>query len=144
MTRPLRIQYPDAWYHVMNRGRHQDTLFHDRQDYSVFLDLLKESGALWKIKIAAYCLMTNHYHLLIQTPHANLDRCMRHINEIYTQRFNRKCHTDGQLFRGRDKAVLVDADNYLLELGVSISKNKEGEVGKVQTDPLFLSYSLYS
>jgi len=123
MTRPLRIQYPDAWYHVMNRGRHQDTLFHDHHDYAVFLDLLRESGALWKIKIAAYCLMTNHYHLLIQTPQANLDRCMRHINGIYTQRFNRKYHTDGQLFRGRYKAVLVDADNYLLELVRYIHRN---------------------
>lgn len=123
MTRPLRIQYPDAWYHVMNRGRHQDTIFHDRQDYSVFLDLLQESGVLWKIKIAAYCLMTNHYHLLIQTPQANLDRCMRHINGIYTQRFNRKYYTDGQLFRGRYKAVLVDADNYLLELVRYIHRN---------------------
>jgi len=107
----------------MNRGRHQDTVFHDRQDYAVFLDLLQESGALWKIKIAAYCLMTNHYHLLIQTPQANLDRCMRHINGIYTQRFNRKYHTDGQLFRGRYKAVLVDADNYLLELVRYIHRN---------------------
>lgn len=116
MTRPLRIQYPEAWYHAMNRGRNQDALFIDNTDYSTFIDLLQEAGAMWKIKIAAYCLMTNHYHLLVQTPQANLDRCMRHINGIYTQRFNRRYKMDGQLFRGRYKAILVDADNYLLEL----------------------------
>jgi putative transposase len=116
MTRPLRIQYPDAWYHVMNRGRHRDAIFKEDSDYSIFIDLLQEAGSAWKLKIAAYCLMSNHYHLLIQTPQANLDRCMRHINGIYTQRFNRKYHVDGQLFRGRYKAILVDADNYLLEL----------------------------
>jgi putative transposase len=123
MTRPLRIQYPDAWYHVMNRGRHQDVLFFDNMDYKVFIDLLQEAGAIWKIKIAAYSLMTNHYHLLIQTPQANLDRSMRHINGIYTQRFNRRYKTDGQLFRGRYKAVLVDAENYLLELVRYIHRN---------------------
>jgi len=100
----------------MNRGRNQDALFIDNTDYSTFIDLLQEAGAMWKIKIAAYCLMTNHYHLLVQTPQANLDRCMRHINGIYTQRFNRRYKMDGQLFRGRYKAILVDADNYLLEL----------------------------
>ena len=123
MTRPLRIQYPDAWYHVMNRGRHGELIYDDVQDYFDFLNLLKETGSMWNVKIAAYCLMTNHYHLLIQTPQANLDRCMRHINGIYTQRFNRKHHVDGQLFRGRYKAILVDADNYLLEIVRYIHRN---------------------
>jgi len=123
MTRPLRIQYPNAWYHVMNRGRHGESIYDDAQDYLDFIDLLKETGSMWNIKIAAYCLMTNHYHLLIQTPQANLDRCMRHINGIYTQRFNRKHHVDGQLFRGRYKAILVDADNYLLEIVRYIHRN---------------------
>jgi putative transposase len=123
MTRPLRIQYPDAWYHVMNRGRHGESIYNDEQDYQAFIDLLKETGSMWNIRIAAYCLMTNHYHLLIQTPKGNLDRCMRHINGIYTQRYNRKHHMDGQLFRGRYKAILVDADNYLLEIVRYIHRN---------------------
>lgn len=123
MSRPLRIQYPDAWYHVMNRGRHGEAIYIDEQDYSAFIELLQETCAMWKIRIAAYCLMTNHYHLLIQTPKANLDRCMRHINGIYTQRFNREHHLDGQLFRGRYKSVLIDADNYLLEVVRYIHKN---------------------
>jgi putative transposase len=123
MTRPLRIQYPDAWYHVMNRGRHGESIYNDEQDYQAFIDLLKETGSMWNVRIAAYCLMTNHYHLLIQTPKAKLDRCMRHINGIYTQRYNRKHHMDGQLFRGRYKAILVDADNYLLEIVRYIHRN---------------------
>jgi putative transposase len=123
MTRPLRIQYPEAWYHVINRGRNHEAIFIDEVDYSAFINLLQEAGTMWKIKIAAYCLMSNHYHLLIQTPQANLDRCMRHINGIYTQRFNRRRKTDGQLFRGRYKAVLVEEDNYLLELVRYIHRN---------------------
>jgi putative transposase len=123
MSRPLRIQYPDAWYHVMNCGRHGEAIYRDVQDYSAFIDLLQEAGAMWKIRVAAYSLMTNHYHILIQTPKANLDRCMRHINGIYTQRFNRKHHVDGQLFRGRYKALLVDVDNYLLEVVRYIHRN---------------------
>jgi REP element-mobilizing transposase RayT len=107
----------------MNRGRHGEAIYRDAQDYSAFIDLLQEAGAMWKIRVAAYCLMTNHYHILIQTPKANLDRCMRHINGIYTQRFNRKHHVDGQLFRGRYKALLVDADNYLLEVARYIHRN---------------------
>jgi REP element-mobilizing transposase RayT len=123
MARPLRIQYPNAWYHVMNRGRRGEAVFLEDQDYTIFIDLLKETCHMWGIGVAAYCLMSNHYHLLLQTPQGNLDRCMRHINGIYTQRFNRRYQTDGQLFRGRYNAMLVDADNYLLELLKYIHRN---------------------
>ena len=116
MSRPLRIQYPDAWYHVMNRGRRGESVFLDKQDCSVFIELLKEVVDMYKVRVAAYCLMPKHYHLLIQTPGGDLARCMRHLNGIYTQRFNRAHHCDGQLFRGRYKSILVDADSYLLEL----------------------------
>ncbi len=112
MARPLRIQYKDAWYHVMNRGRRSENIYLDRDDFCLFTNLLKESSEQWGVHIAAYCLMSNHYHLLIQTPHANLSRFMRHIDGVYTQRFNR-CHKlDGQLFRGRYKSILVGEDNY--------------------------------
>jgi len=60
MARPLRIEYPGAWYHVMNRGRKSEKIFHDRHDYQVFVDLLEESSEMWNIRVAAYCLMTNH------------------------------------------------------------------------------------
>jgi len=123
MSRPLRIEYPDAWYHVMNRGRRSEEIFTDKQDYNTFLQLIRESIEMWNVRVGAYCLMTNHYHLLIQTPEANLSRCMRHLNGVYTQRFNKLHHLDGQLFRGRYKSILVDADSYLLQLANYIHRN---------------------
>ena len=123
MSRPLRIEYPGAWYHVMNRGRRGEKIFLDRKDYLTFLDLLKESSDTWHIHIAGYCLMPNHYHLLVHTPKANLSRSMRHINGVYTQRFNRRHGIDGQLFRGRYKSILVDADSYILQLLRYIHRN---------------------
>jgi putative transposase len=123
MARPLRIQYPGAWYHVMNRGRSGESIFLEEKDYLALFDLLKDTVEMWHADIAAYCLMSNHYHLLIRTPDANLSRCMRHINGVYTQRFNRAHDRDGPLFRGRYKAILVDADGYLLELVRYIHRN---------------------
>jgi putative transposase len=123
MSRPLRIEYPGAWYHVMNRGRRREEVFLSRTDYESFLEVLRETSAGWNIKVAAYCLMPNHYHLLVTTPEGNISRCMRHINGIYTQRFNRQHQTDGQVFRGRYKAVLVEADSHLLEVLRYIHRN---------------------
>ena len=123
MARPLRIQYPDAWYHVMNRGRRGESVFKKKEDYLAFIYLLKDIGDMWNARVAAYCLMGSHYHLLIQTPDANLSRCMRHINGVYTQRFNRAHGCDGHLFRGRYKSILVDADSYILELVRYIHRN---------------------
>ena len=74
MARPLRIEYPEAWYHVMNRGRRGEDIFSDDQDYIMFTDLLRETSEIWNVRIAAYCLMPNHYHMLIQTPDANISR----------------------------------------------------------------------
>ena len=123
MSRPLRIEYSDAWYHVMNRGRRGDGIFIGKQDYEGFIETLKETGKLWKLQVAAYCLLPNHYHLLIQTPGGNLSRCMRHVDGVYTQRFNRLHGCDGQLFRGRYKSILVEADSYLLPLVRYIHRN---------------------
>ncbi len=116
MSRPLRIEYPGAWYHVMNRGRRREKIFTTSKDYELFITVLKETAELFNLKVSAYCLMSNHYHLLIHTPDGNLSRCMRHVNGVYTQRFNRANKKDGQLFRGRFKAVVVDNDSYLLEV----------------------------
>ena len=116
MSRPLRIQYQDAWYHVMNRGRRGEDIFIDEKDYQLFLKLLQEASKQWGVNITAFCLMSNHYHLLVQTPLANLSRFMRHIDGVYTQRFNRKHKLDGQLFRGRYKSILIGEQNYILEL----------------------------
>jgi putative transposase len=131
MSRPLRIEFKDAWSHVMNRGRRGEEIFSDGRDYHLFLEIIKESIEMWNIRVAAYCLMPNHYHLLIQTPEANLSRSMRHIDGVYTQRFNRAHGCDGPLFKGRYKSVLVDADGYVLQLVRYIHRNPL-RVGRVE------------
>lgn len=123
MARPLRIEYPDAWYHVMNRGRRRENIFEDREDFEGFISLLQETSLLFDLRVSAYCLMSNHYHLLVQTPSGNLSRAMRHVNGVYTQRYNRRWNVDGQLFRGRYKSVLVEEDGHLLELLRYIHRN---------------------
>ena len=70
MSRPLRIEYPDAWYHVMNRGRRGESVFRKKEDYLTFIELLKETVDMWNLRVGAYCLMPTHYHLLIQNPDA--------------------------------------------------------------------------
>jgi putative transposase len=126
MSRPLRIEYPDAWYHVMNRGRRGEDIFSDEQDYVMFTELLKETSEMWDIRVAAYCLLPNHYHMLVQTPEANISRSMRHLNGVYTQRYNRRHKCDGQLFRGRYKSILTDTDSYLLQAVRYIHRNPLG------------------
>jgi len=123
MARPLRIQFPGAWYHVMNRGKRGENIFTDKEDYYAFIELLKDCVDMWNVRVVAYCLMGTHYHMLLQTPDANLSRCMRHIDGVYTQFFNRSHGLDGQLFRGRYKSILVDSDSYLLELLRYIHRN---------------------
>ena len=108
MPRPLRIEYENACYHVMNRGRSRQDIFHEEKDYQSFLNTLAEAHKRFGLQIQSYCLMQNHYHLLIKTPEGNLGRAMRHINGLYTQRYNRMRKTDGPLFRGRYKAILVE------------------------------------
>lgn len=123
MSRPLRIEYSGAWYHIMNRGRRGEKVFSDGRDYEAFLVLLQETAEIFHLRVSAYCLMSNHYHLLVQTPNGNLSRVMRQINGVYTQRFNRRHGADGQLFRGRYKSILVEEDSYLLELLRYIHRN---------------------
>lgn len=146
MSRPLRIEFPGAWYHIMNRGRRGDEIFSAANDFEGFISILSESAELWNVKVAAYCLMTNHYHLLIQTPKGNLSRFMRHLNGVYTQRYNRFHGYDGQLFRGRYKAILVEEDDYLLELVRYIHRNpvRAGIVATVEQYPWSSHHSYLS
>ena len=123
MSRPLRIEYEGAWYHVMNRGAGKKEIFHTPKDYELFLNLLNEIHNRYRIEIHAYCLMPNHYHLLVHTPLANLSRAIKYLNGLYTQRHNKLLKTDGPLFRGRFKSIIVDADNYLLVLSRYIHLN---------------------
>ena len=113
MARPLRIQYPGAVYHVMNRGLSRQLVFRDAHDYRALLAVLAETHDLWGVEVLAYCLMPNHYHLCLRTPEGNLSRVMRHVNSVYTQRFNRSHRRDGPIFRGRYKSILIDVETYL-------------------------------
>ncbi len=113
MARPLRITYPGAVYHVMNRGASRKRVFAHHADYELFLQLLADCHDRWRVEVLAYCLMGNHYHLCLRTPEENLPRVMRHVNGVYTQHVNRTSGRDGPLFRGRYKALVVESNTYL-------------------------------
>lgn len=144
MPRPLRIEYENAYYHVMNRGRARQNIFHGSAYYELFLSTLAEAHQRFGVEILCYCLMGNHYHLLLKTPDANLGRVMRHINGVYTQRHNRLKKTDGPLFRGRYKAICVEDDSYQLQLSRYIHRNplEAKLVSKLEEYP-WSSYSYY-
>jgi putative transposase len=116
MVRPLRIEFPGAVYHVTARGNARRKIFEDDADRGEFLSVLEQTIARFNWLLHAYCLMGNHYHLMIETTEANLSAGMRQLNGIYTQRFNRRHHRVGHVFQGRFKAIVVDRDSYLLEL----------------------------
>jgi len=123
MSRPLRIEFSGAVYHVTSRGDRREDIYLDDGDRQLWLDTLGEACNRFGWIVHSYCLMTNHYHLLIETPNGNLSRGMRHLNGVYTQRFNRKHKLSGHLYQGRFKAILVQADVYLLELSRYIVLN---------------------
>ncbi|WP_127474661.1 REP-associated tyrosine transposase [Sulfurivermis fontis] len=123
MARPLRIEYAGALYHVTSRGNAREPIFHDDDDRQTFLALLGEVITRFGWMCHAYCLMGNHYHLLLETPDPNLSLGMRHLNGVYTQRFNRRHSRVGHVFQGRFKAILVEKDSYLLELARYIVLN---------------------
>jgi len=132
MARPLRIEYPEAVYHVTSRGNARNKIFSNDQDREVFLSNLEDVVMRYNWFCHAYCLMDNHYHLMVETPDANLSIGMRQLNGVYTQRYNRRHHKTGHLFEGRFKAILVQKDNYLLELCryVVLNPVRAGVVGK--------------
>jgi len=123
MSRPLRIEYENAYYHVVNRGRGRRLIYPDTPYYQDYLQCLAEVNSRFGVEVHAYCLMGNHYHLLLKTPQGNLSRAMRHIDGVYTQRHNRRKKTDGPLFRGRYKAIVIDASAYLLQVSRYIHRN---------------------
>lgn len=116
MTRQLRIEYPGATYHVTARGNAQQNIYKNTTDRLQFLDILSLTVRRYNWLCHAYCLMDNHYHLLIETIDPNLSRGMRHLNGVYTQRFNRLHSRVGHVFQGRFKSILVEKESYLLEL----------------------------
>ncbi len=116
MARPLRLELAGALYHVTSRGDRREDIFLCDEDRLVWLETLAGVCKRFNWVCHAYCQMTNHYHLVIETPDANLSKGMRQLNGVYTQRFNRSHRRVGHVFQGRFKAILVDKDSYLLEL----------------------------
>ncbi|MBV1961072.1 MAG: transposase [Immundisolibacteraceae bacterium] len=116
MARPPRIEFPGAFYHVTSRGDGRGDVYLDDIDRQRFLEVLSEVVERFNWVCHAYCLMDNHYHLLIETPEGNLSLGMRQLNGVFTQRFNRRHQRVGHVFQGRYKAILLQEDAYLLEL----------------------------
>ena len=116
MARPLRIEYEGALYHVTSRGDRQESIFEDDLDRQKFLEILGKVVEQMQWFCYCYCLMDNHYHLVIETPDANLAKGMRQLNGTFTQACNRRHGRAGHLFQGRYKSIAVDSDAYLVEL----------------------------
>ncbi|MCC7483972.1 MAG: transposase [Burkholderiales bacterium] len=116
MSRPLRLEFAGALYHVTARGDRREAIFEDDADREELLGVLAQALARFDAGCLAYCLMPNHYHLVIETRRANLSRLMRQVNGVYTQRYNRRHGKVGHLFQGRFKAIVVDREAYLQEV----------------------------
>jgi REP element-mobilizing transposase RayT len=123
MSRPLRLEFAGALYHVTSRGDRREDIYESDADRQSFLNVLGDVCVRYNWSCHAYCLMGNHYHLLIETPDANLSKGMRQLNGVYTQIFNRSNNRVGHVFQGRYKAILVEKQSYLLELSRYIVLN---------------------
>ena len=141
MARPLRIEFPGAFYHVMSRGNEKQTIYKNRLDRMKFLEYLASASVRYGASIHCYCLMDNHYHLLLETPDCNLVQIMHHINGAYSAYFNTKHSRVGHVFQGRYRSVLIDADAYYLALSRYIHLNpvKEG----LSSSPATYEWSSY-
>lgn len=123
MARQLRIEYEGAFYHVFSRGNNKKNIFKTDIDRGKFLKIIGEAYDKYKILVHSYVLMKNHYHMIIETPQANLSKAMQYINAKYTGWFNYANKEVGHLFQGRYKAVLIDKEEYLLPLSRYIHLN---------------------
>jgi putative transposase len=141
MARPLRIEYKGAFYHVTSRGNERRKIYYAKSDYEKFKSYLRDAQDKYGFFLHSYVFMTNHYHLLIETPEGNLNKLMHYMNGSYTNYLNRRRKRNGHLFQGRYKAILIERDSYLLELSRYIHLNpvRAGIVEK----PEFYEYSSY-
>jgi REP element-mobilizing transposase RayT len=143
MTRPLRLEFPGALYHVTSRGDRKALIYIDDTDRSVWLQTLGDVCARFRFAVHSFCQMGNHYHLLLETLDGNLALGMRQLNGVYSQYFNRRHNLVGHVFQGRYRAILVDRESYLLELARYIVLNPVR--AKLVTQPgdwLWSSYNL--
>ncbi len=123
MSRPLRIEFPGAIYHVTARGDRREPIYRDDADRTAQLRVIAQAMERFDAQVLAYCQMGNHFHLVLHTRQGSLSRLMRHVNGVYTQRFNRRHGLVGHLFQGRFKAILVDRDAYLMALCRYVERN---------------------
>ena len=123
MARPLRLEYLGAVYHLTSRGDRREAIFRDDDDRQAFLDVLGLGLARFGASALAYCLMGDHYHLVVQTHRGGLSQLMRHVNGVYTQTFNRRHGLVGHLLQGRYKAIVCDSDRYMMALCRYVERN---------------------
>ena len=123
MARALRIEYPNAYYHVTCRGNERRAIFKDQADRQAFHDRLQIALENYQVTLHAYVLMDNHFHFVLQTPQGNLSAFMRQFNVAYTGYYNRRHHRVGHLYPGRFKAIVIEAESYLLELSRYVHLN---------------------
>ncbi len=123
MARPLRIEFPGAWYHFTCRGNERNRIFKDDSDRKEFLSILKDSLEKYATQLHGYVLMENHFHLILHTPSENLSRFAQRFNTAYTVYYNRRHKRNGHLYQGRYKAILIEKDSYLLVLSRYIHLN---------------------
>jgi REP element-mobilizing transposase RayT len=141
-ARPLRVTYPGAHYHVISRGNGGENIFNTERDRERFLECLEKIALRYYVVIHTYCLMSNHYHLLIETAESNLSAAIQWLNVSYAAYYNRKHQRVGHLFQGRFKAILIDADEYLMPLSRYIHLNPVR--AKIVTKPVEYPWSSYA
>ncbi len=129
MTRPLRVNVADGWYHCMHRGIERRTIFEDERDHRRFLELLGEVCERFRVRVHAYCLLGNHYHLIVQTPDANLSRAMQWLGISYSSWFNARHDRSGPLFQGRFKSIPVEDGAWVYELSLYVHLNPVRTMG---------------
>jgi putative transposase len=143
MARPLRIEFPGAVYHITSRGNERGMVYRDDEDRRRFLEILSRTVGRWGWVVHTYCLMGNHYHLLIETPEPNLSRGMRQLNGEYTQAFNRRHRRVGHLFQGRFKALIIEKESHLLEVSRYVVLNPVRARGMKVKSPEAWRWSSY-
>src|SRR5208283_2467368 len=143
MARPIRIEYPGAVYHITARGNGRKNIFKGEEDRDIFLAVVSSVVKRYNWLCHAYCLMDNHYHLVIETPDGNLSKGMQQLNGIYTQAFNRRHDRCGHIFQGRYKAIVVDKESYLAELCRYVVLNPvRAKIASAPEDWQWSSYSI--
>jgi putative transposase len=145
LARPLRIQFPRAFYHITSRGNERKAIFRNDRDRQKFLSYLESAHESYGAIIHVYCLMENHYHLLLETPRGNLSQILHHLNGAYTTYYNVKRRRSGHLFQGRYRALLVEMETYCQELSRYIHLNPvRAEVVEAPEDHTWSSYGAYA